>query len=106
MFSMDEDEQLSVPDAMIMMDSATVVEMTMGSIGTVMVLVPGNSERAEKANSLMLAKLAMATGNAIAQLVRIENIKKQKRATQTIEKLKMVKKSLPDIYNKQPIVES
>lgn len=83
---MDEEEQLSVPDAMVMMESATVIEMSMGGIGTVMVLVPHCFQRGDS-ESPMVAKLARATGDAMAQLVRIENVKKQRRATQIIEKL-------------------
>lgn len=86
---MDDEENISVPDALVMMDSATVVEMSMNGNGTVMVLLPGNSGMTES-DSPMLAKLALATGNAMAQLVQIENAKSQKRATQIIEKLELV----------------
>lgn len=95
---MEDEEQLSVPDAMIMMESATVVEMSLGRIGTVMVLVPDRYAKVE-GDSPMIAKLAMATGDALAQVVRLENVKNQKRATQVIEKLKEVKPCLSEEDN-------
>lgn len=90
---MEDEEQLSVPDAMVMMESASVVEMSLGRIGTVMILIPDRYARADT-DSPMIFQLAMATGEALAQSVRIENVKKQKRVTKIMEKLKLTNANL------------